>query len=302
MVEFDVLDLADGTLVLAHSDDCSSVTQGAGGPVSGLGSPSCASSRRSCRRSTRRSVPRRDPEVGLHVDLKRAGYEARGRRGAARHGVVARSLVSSGFARSLGVGSLEPRLRLGARVPARPPPAVSQRRLLAPACSRRSSRCARAPAPHRLLARPRRRDRARAALPRRHAGGGRALPRPRRRGVGLDGRRPRRAAGWRRAGVDGVIHERSRVPRRYPETVKRAGLGLLLRLRARRRAARVSCVATAEPSGDRPRRRPVRRRRPRRRRDDHHRHDDDRDDDDHDHAAAAASSADAAPEAAPEPD
>ena len=75
LIEFDVLDLHDGTLVLAHSDDLLEVSHGA------------TAGRVRTRRSTRSARPR-EPTfdealellggmagVGLHIDLKWHGYE-----------------------------------------------------------------------------------------------------------------------------------------------------------------------------------------------------------------------------------
>ncbi len=120
-VEFDVLALADGALVLAHSDDLRELTHGrASGRVGGR---SLAELRR-----VAPQLPTLDealaylaaeaPGVGLHVDLKAVGYEARVVDALRRHGAVERALVSSFFAGSLAtVGTLEPKLRLGVSYP-----------------------------------------------------------------------------------------------------------------------------------------------------------------------------------------
>jgi len=114
MLEFDVLDLADGTLVLAHSNDLSEVSHGA--------------TRGRVRRRTldglRRVAPdlptldealafcaERLPGIGLQVDLKRRGIEAGVVEALRRHEVLERSWVS-GFdpAALRRVSELEPEL------------------------------------------------------------------------------------------------------------------------------------------------------------------------------------------------
>ena len=97
LVEFDVLALDDGTLVLAHSDDLFEVSHGvAAGRVrsrtlAGL-------------REVAPELPTFDEAleelagvvgVGLHVDLKWHGYEAAAAEAIRRHGLVERTVVSS---------------------------------------------------------------------------------------------------------------------------------------------------------------------------------------------------------------
>jgi glycerophosphoryl diester phosphodiesterase len=134
-VEFDVLDLADGTLVLAHSDDLEDVTHGvAHGPVRGLGIAGL--------RDVFPAVVTLDealgffagtPEVGLHVDLKLPGYEAPVVEALRERGLADRTMISTGFHDSLAVvRSLEPRIRLGLAYPL-DRHHLSRRRLLAPA-------------------------------------------------------------------------------------------------------------------------------------------------------------------------
>ena len=123
LIEFDVLDLHDGTLVLAHSDDLLEVSHGA------------AAGR--VREQTLDSLREVAPElptfdealellggmagVGLHVDLKWHGYEDAAAEAIRRHGLVERSVVSSFHAASLRRLA---RRRAGARarvhVPVRP--------------------------------------------------------------------------------------------------------------------------------------------------------------------------------------
>lgn len=134
VIEFDVLALADGTLVLAHSDDLHEVSHGAAGGR--VGTRSLAELR-----EVAPDMPTFDEAlgylagagVGLQVDLKWHGYEGGAVEALQRHGLVERTLVSSFHARSLQeVGRLEPGLRLGFTYPF-DRYGVSRRRLLAPA-------------------------------------------------------------------------------------------------------------------------------------------------------------------------
>ena len=114
MLEFDVLDLADGTLVLAHSNDLREVSHGAArGRV-----------RSRDLEGLRRVAPdlatldealafcaERLPGIGLQLDLKRVGIEAATVEAVRRHGVLDRSWVSAFDARSLRhLAELERRL------------------------------------------------------------------------------------------------------------------------------------------------------------------------------------------------
>lgn len=114
MLEFDVLDLADGTLVLAHSNDLREVSHGAArGRV-----------RSRDLEGLRRVAPdlptldealafcaERLPGIGLQLDLKRVGIEAATVEAVRRHGVLDRSWVSTFDARSLHrLAELEPDL------------------------------------------------------------------------------------------------------------------------------------------------------------------------------------------------
>jgi glycerophosphoryl diester phosphodiesterase len=114
MLEFDVLDLADGTLVLAHSNDLREVSHGtARGRV-----------RSRDLEGLRRVAPDlptldealafcadRLPGVGLQLDLKRLGIEAATVEAVRRHGVLDRSWASTFDARSLRrLAELEPEL------------------------------------------------------------------------------------------------------------------------------------------------------------------------------------------------
>jgi glycerophosphoryl diester phosphodiesterase len=114
MLEFDVLDLADGTLVLAHSDDLREVSHGAARgrvrsrDLDGL-------------RRVAPDLPTLDealafcadrlPGIGLQLDLKRLGIEAATVEAVRRHGVLDRSWISAFDARSLRrLAELEPEL------------------------------------------------------------------------------------------------------------------------------------------------------------------------------------------------
>ena len=104
MLEFDVLPLRDGTLVLANSDDLHEVAHGT----------AHGSLRRRSLEELRRVAPRlptldealafcadRLPAVGLQLDLKRRGVEEAVARSVRRHAVAERSWVSGFDASSL---------------------------------------------------------------------------------------------------------------------------------------------------------------------------------------------------------
>jgi glycerophosphoryl diester phosphodiesterase len=114
MLEFDVLDLVDGTLVLAHSNDLREVSHGAGrGRV-----------RRRTLDGLRRFAPdlptldealafsaERLPGTGLQLDLKRRGIERGVVDALHRHDLLDRSWVSGFDAHALRlVAELEPKL------------------------------------------------------------------------------------------------------------------------------------------------------------------------------------------------
>jgi glycerophosphoryl diester phosphodiesterase len=134
LVEFDVLDLEDGTLVLAHSDDLSEVSHGtASGRV-----------RTRSLAELREAAPdlptfeealaelARAGNVGIHVDLKWHGYEAAAVEAIRRHGLVERTVVSSFHENSLrAIASIEPGLARGLTYPF-DRSGVSRRRLLTP--------------------------------------------------------------------------------------------------------------------------------------------------------------------------
>jgi len=114
MLEFDVLDLSDGTLVLAHSDDLREVSHGAaagrvrGRDLAGLRqvAPDLATLDEALAFCADRL-----PGIGLQLDLKRLGIEAATVDAVHRHGVFDRSWVSTFDARSLRrLAELEPEL------------------------------------------------------------------------------------------------------------------------------------------------------------------------------------------------
>lgn len=134
LVEFDVLDLHDGTLVLAHSDDLLEVSHGA-----------VAGSVRQLSLAGLRAVA---PElstfdealeqlsglggVGLQVDLKSHGCEAAVAAAIRRHGLVERTVVSSCLASSLQkLAVAEPGIARGFTYPF-DRHGLSQRRALSP--------------------------------------------------------------------------------------------------------------------------------------------------------------------------
>lgn len=135
LVEFDVLDLADGTLVLAHSDDLFEVSHGAAhGRV--------RSQTLEQLRGVAPLLPTLDETlaffrdevrgVGLHVDLKWIRYEDRVVDALRRHELIDRAILSTFFATSLlRVRELEPDLPLGFSYPI-DRYGVSRRRALAP--------------------------------------------------------------------------------------------------------------------------------------------------------------------------
>ncbi len=135
MLEFDVLDLADGMLVLAHSNDLREVSHGAArGRV-----------RRRNLAALRRVAPdlptldealafcaERLPGIGLQVDLKRRGFERAVVEALRRHGLLDRSWVSGFDAASLRrVAELEPELPRSYTLP-RDRFGISKRGRLAP--------------------------------------------------------------------------------------------------------------------------------------------------------------------------
>lgn len=152
LIEFDVLALRDGTLVLAHSDDLAEVSHGATqGNVLALSlaelrrvAPALPTFDDACT-----FLAREAPEVGVHVDVKWVDYEAAVVETLRRHGLVERTLVSSFFPRSLlAVGALEPGLRLGLSYPL-DRHGIARRRVLTPFVAA-GSRAVRRALPYRI--------------------------------------------------------------------------------------------------------------------------------------------------------
>jgi glycerophosphoryl diester phosphodiesterase len=133
MVEVDVLALADGTLVLAHSDDLLEVTHGAArGRVTGESLAEL--------RTLAPELPTLDEalafvaptEAAVQLDVKAPGYEERLVEAVRRHGLVRRTLVSSCYPEVLhAVAAAEPELRRGLTYPF-DRRGVSSRRFLRP--------------------------------------------------------------------------------------------------------------------------------------------------------------------------
>jgi glycerophosphoryl diester phosphodiesterase len=134
-LEFDVLDLADGTLVLAHSNDLREVSHGAARgrvrsrDLEGL-------------RRVAPDLPTLDealafcadrlPGIGLQLDLKSLGTEAATVEAVRRHGVLDHSWISTFEARSLRrLAELEPELPRSYTLP-RDRLGISKRGPLAP--------------------------------------------------------------------------------------------------------------------------------------------------------------------------
>ena len=98
LVEFDVLQLVDGTLVVAHSDDLLEVSHGAAAGHVVTEEPRCSPR---CRprapdASTRpSSCSPVSTGSALHVDLKGSGFEAAVAHAIRRHGLIERAVVST---------------------------------------------------------------------------------------------------------------------------------------------------------------------------------------------------------------
>lgn len=124
LIEFDVLALDGGELVLAHSNDLHEVSHGrVGGSLRGR---SLADARELCP-----ELPTLDealefflseaPATGVHVDLKSAGAAFEVAERLVHFGLAERSLVSSFHFRALRrLGALAPRIRTGVSFPRDP--------------------------------------------------------------------------------------------------------------------------------------------------------------------------------------
>lgn len=132
-VEFDVLDLDDGTLVLAHSDDLHEVSHGgADGRVRSL--------RLDALREVAPGLPTLEEAleflstagVGLHADVKSPRHGRDIALALRRHGVVERTVASSFWTSALrDLRAEEPRLALGITYP-EDRRGLARRRLLTP--------------------------------------------------------------------------------------------------------------------------------------------------------------------------
>jgi glycerophosphoryl diester phosphodiesterase len=132
-VEFDVLDLADGMLVLAHSDDLFEVSHGkAGGRVRPLGLAAL--------REVAPELPTLEQaleflastSVGVHADVKCARHGQEVAKALRRHGLVERAVASSFWTPALrDLRNEEPRLAVGITYP-EDRHGLARRRLLAP--------------------------------------------------------------------------------------------------------------------------------------------------------------------------
>src|SRR5262245_27377080 len=120
LVEFDVLELHDGTLVLAHSDDLLEVSHGAArGRVRGMGLAAL--------REVAPELPTLDEAleqigrtgtVGVQVDIKGSGFEDRLAAAIRHHGLIDRSIVSTFHVPSLlRLAQVEPALPRGLTYP-----------------------------------------------------------------------------------------------------------------------------------------------------------------------------------------
>jgi len=121
LIEFDVLELESGELVLAHSNDLDEVSHGqARGTVRDKSFAAL--------REVAPDLPTLDealeffrveaPEIGVHVDLKSAKSAEQVLSALRRFELVERTLLSSFHLNALRqLGSLEPRLRTGASFP-----------------------------------------------------------------------------------------------------------------------------------------------------------------------------------------
>jgi glycerophosphoryl diester phosphodiesterase len=120
LVEFDVLELRDGTLVLAHSDDLFEVTHGT---RSGrIGEQSLAALREIAPElpTLDEALEQIGPSgaVGIQVDLKGSGFEERVAAAIRRHGLLDRSIVSTFHVPSLlRLARAEPALPRGLTYP-----------------------------------------------------------------------------------------------------------------------------------------------------------------------------------------
>ena len=132
-VEFDILDLDDGTLVVAHSDDLFEVSHGA---ASGRVRPLDLAALR----KAAPELPVLDEaldffaatEVGLHLDVKCRAHGAEVASALRRHGLVERAVASSFWLQALrDLRAAEPALPVGITYP-EDQHGLARNRLLAP--------------------------------------------------------------------------------------------------------------------------------------------------------------------------
>lgn len=146
LVEFDVLSLHDGTLVVAHSDDLHEVSHGAAhGRVRAQSLASL--------REVAPELPTLDEAlellggrgpVGLQVDLKGSGFEESVAQAIRRHGLTERCVVSTFYAPSLRrLAAVSPALARGLTYPV-DRHGLAQRRLLTPVAAAAASALRRA--------------------------------------------------------------------------------------------------------------------------------------------------------------
>lgn len=120
LVEFDVIELGDGTLVVAHSDDLLEVSHGAvAGRVKTMSLAAL--------REVAPELPTFDETlellagfdgIGAHVDLKGGGFEPAVAQAISRHGLTERSVVSTFDASTLiRLGEVDPRVARGLTYP-----------------------------------------------------------------------------------------------------------------------------------------------------------------------------------------
>jgi glycerophosphoryl diester phosphodiesterase len=132
-VEFDVLDLADGTLVLAHSDDLLEVSHGeAAGRVRPLRLPALQELAPELPTLEQALEFFASTGVGVHADVKCVRHGREVAKALRRHGLVERAVASSFWRRALrDLRKEEPGLAVGITYP-EDRHGLARRRLLAP--------------------------------------------------------------------------------------------------------------------------------------------------------------------------
>jgi glycerophosphoryl diester phosphodiesterase len=212
-VEFDVLDLADGTLVLAHSDDLLEVSHGASaGSVRGRTLPAL--------RQVAPELPTLDEAlefftsrpVSLHVDVKCGRGSGAVARALRRHGLLGRA-VASAFRRSTlrELRAVAPELALAVSYPD-DCHGLARRRLLTPFVPPTVAMLARVLPPR--LARWLDASGARAAMLHYAVVSPAAVERCRKRGAAVWAwtvNSPELAASLRELGVDGIVSDDPRI-------------------------------------------------------------------------------------------